>query len=246
MPSLYVNDTQIECDLILFDFDGTLVEDTFRNRALGITRYNEIQRLAGSESALRWAELSGYNPKTEYVDPRGPLASASRKDDIVVAAGAIWQKGINWFDAMELARIAYEKADKIQISEYVSELFPGTAEALNLLRDSGFKLGVATNGNGLTAKEILSAVGVADLFDVFTGSNDVSEGKPNPDMLILACERTNIDPAKAVYVGDEITDMKAGRNAGFAAVIAVEVDSDMRDLPDLMLNCVSDITSLVR
>lgn len=246
MPILDINGSLVDCELILFDFDGTLVEDIFRYRALGITRFDEIKRLAGSESAMRWAELSGYDPKTGNVNSRGPLARASRKDDIVIATGAIWQEGIGWFDAMELARAAYEAADKVQIVKYVSKLFPGTAETLGMLKNSGIKLGVATNGSGLTAREILSIVGVADLFDVFTGADDVSEGKPNPEMLYLACERTNIDPSKAVYVGDEGTDMEAGRNAGFAAVVAVEVDSDMGDLPHLVLDSVSDLASLLR
>lgn len=244
MPNLAIRDNIIDCDLILFDFDGTLVEDSFRNSSLGTARFEEIERLASRESALKWATLSGYDTETHNVDSRGPLTRASRKEDIVVATAAIWQQGMDWYDAKKIAEKAYSAADKVQSIKYIPELFPGTREALKDLIEAGFKLGVATNGSGLTAQEILTAVGVADLFQVFTGAEEVTDGKPDPAMLHLACKRTGVDPSKAVYVGDENTDMEAGIAAGFAAVIAVEVDSDLSDLADLVLDSVSDLVSL--
>lgn len=243
MPSLDVGGRVIDCDFILFDFDGTLVEDNFRNGALGIARYEEIQRLAGIDAANRWAVLSGFDPETRVVDVMGPIARASRKEDNVVAAGAIWQNGIDWYEAMELAHEAYTEADRQQSIKYVPELFPGTREALTRLKDAGFTLGVATNGSGKTSREILTAIGVEHLFDVFTGADEVTEGKPDPSMLFLACERVGVKPDRSVYVGDEGTDLIAATNAGFATGIAVEVDEDLGHLTKIILESVSNLAT---
>jgi hypothetical protein len=42
---------------------------------------------------------------------RGPLSKAPRKEDLAVAAAAIWINKMKWFKAMEIAEEAYTRAD---------------------------------------------------------------------------------------------------------------------------------------
>ena len=42
--------------------------------------------------------------------------------------------------------------------------------------------------------------------------------KPDPAPVLLACERAGMDPAQAVFVGDDRRDVEAGRAAGLRTV----------------------------
>lgn len=42
----------------------------------------------------------------------------------------------------------------------------------------------------------------------------VSEGKPNPDIIFVACEKLGVEPTHMVYVEDSVSGVKAGKTAG--------------------------------
>lgn len=240
MPGILVDETWVECRLVLFDLDGTLVDKEFRNRSLARARYEHVSRLAGATAARRWAELSGVDEGFN-VDERGPLSKAPRREDLTVAATAIWLEGLDWFQAKELAAQAYEAADRMQSRRYRPELIEGTEKTLRSLKGAGLMLGIATNGSGRTAREIMRAVGVEELFDLYIGADEVAEGKPAPDMIITACERLGVSPVDAVYVGDETVDALAGEAAGVRGTILVNPGRDAVRHPSLVLNSVADI-----
>ena len=246
MPQIKIEDKSLECSLVLFDLDGTLVDKDFRNKALAKTRYNAIDRIAGSLAAKRWAELSGVELDSFRVDDNGPLSKAPRKEDLTVATTAIWLDGLNWFEAKELATRAYAEADMAQSTGFKAELIPGINEALQSLHEAGCKLGVATNGSGKTAREIMRAIGVDGLFDVYVGADEVAEGKPMPDMIIEACRRLGVEPSNSVYVGDEFVDAVAATRAGCAGVVIVSRLPDVSEYTEYVLDSVAEIRAVTK
>lgn len=241
MPQLRIEDKLIECSLVLFDLDGTLVDKGFRNMALAKTRYNAIKEIAGEPAAKRWAELSGVELPSFNVDDNGPLSKAPRKEDLTVATTAIWLDGLNWFEAKELATKAYAEADAVQSKGFKVGLIPGTEKMLHSLRDADIKLGIATNGSGKTARELMEAINVDALFDAYVGADEVAEGKPMPDMIFEACSRLGVDPSDAVYVGDELVDAIAATRAGCAGVLIVSREPDVSEYNAFILDSVAEI-----
>jgi phosphoglycolate phosphatase len=241
---LMVNEETIECKLVLYDLDGTLVDKEFRNMALAETRYKAMKEIAGLEAANRWAELSGVEVESFRVDDNGPLSKAPRKEDLTVATTAIWLNGLNWFKAKELATKAYAAADSQQSKSFKSRLIDGIMASLDELRQAGFMLGIATNGSGKTAREIMAAIGVEDLFDVYVGADEVAEGKPMPDMIIEACRRLGVETCDSVYVGDEYVDAVAGTAAGVARVIIVSHEPDVSEYTSHVLDSAAYIKAL--
>ncbi len=242
MPVLSIGDAKVEANFILFDLDGTLVDGAARHRSLARMRIEAIGNLVGSEAVDRWAELSGVNPASGDVDPDGPLTRAPRRDDLAVAAAAIYLTGRGWLEAKRLATEAYEEADHLQERDYTPLLLPGVEEALRRLREAGFRLGIATNGEGATAAAMARALGIEGLFDAIVGAEDVKQEKPAPDMILLACKRVGVTPDEAVYVGDLPEDVEAGRGAGVKVVVAVNgPDLSAREAADFALNTIADM-----
>jgi phosphoglycolate phosphatase len=221
LPTLRINSQKQEAEFILFDLDGTLIDDRDRGRRLAESRMEAITERAGRAVAETWARLSGVDPDSFSVDMEGPLSKAPRSEDLTVAAVALYQHGHPWHRARELSKIIYGQADEIQRQSYAPRFFPGVMEALEELKSTGLSLGVATNGEASLARMVLEKLDVLRLFDVVVGADMVDEGKPAPDMILMACELARAPLEKTVYVGDQITDAQAGSRAGAALVVGV-------------------------
>jgi phosphoglycolate phosphatase len=221
LPTLMINNKEQEAEFILFDLDGTLIDDRERSRRLAESRMKAMTSRVGREAAETWARLSGVDPDSFSVDLDGPLSKAPRSEDLTVASVALYKHGHPWHRARELSKIIYDEADEIQRQTYIPRFFPGVSEALERLRSTGFILGVATNGEASLARGVLEKLDSLRLFDVVVGADMVDEGKPAPDMIFKACDLTEAPPDKTVYVGDQPTDAQAGSHAGVAMVVGV-------------------------
>ncbi len=221
MSVLVVDGEKLRVKLVLFDVDGTLVDDEDRYKSLAGLRFYALVTRVGRAAAEAWAPLGGYDPKTRIIDMMGAIAKASRREDMAIAAAAIYTTGIPWHEARKLAEQAYADADIIQMRDYTPRLFLGAEAGLRRVKQAGFSLGVATNGPTAITEELLKILKIRDLFDVVAGSEDTPNPKPSPDLLLVACKRVGVNPSDAVYVGDQPVDAEAAVAAGFAATIIV-------------------------
>jgi phosphoglycolate phosphatase len=97
-------------------------------------------------------------------------------------------------------------------------LYPGVAEGVQLLRDLGLKLAVATSKITSGAVAQLEAAGIAGHFEVIAGFDSVERPKPDPQMARDVLERLRAAPAAAVVVGDTTHDLLMAHGAGLRAV----------------------------
>ena len=104
-----------------------------------------------------------------------------------------------------------------QKGEVHEPLYHGTLDALKVLEEAGWLLGVATGKamRGLVAT--LNTHAIQDRF-VTLQTADLSHGKPNPDMLYKAMAETGTDARATVMIGDTTFDMEMARNAGTLAI----------------------------
>ena len=238
MPEIIIGGRRISCSLLIFDLDNTLIDAEERFRALADARMRVISRRFGGEAASHWARFSGVDPALGYVDMDGPLAKAPRREDIVVAAVALYLTGMGWGEARRLAEEAYEEADRIMASEYRAKPLPGIPETLERLRDAGFTLAVATNEVRHRALRILEEAGLLHLIEVVVGADEVENPKPAPDIILLACRRCGVSPSDAIYVGDQPEDLTAAERAG---VWAIGVGSTLRGRAEIYVDSVADL-----
>ena len=98
-------------------------------------------------------------------------------------------------------------------------LFNGVRELLNALRQDGYLLAVATGKARHALDRALQQADLTRHFDA-TRCADETFSKPHPKMLLELMEELMVEPARALMIGDTTHDMQMASNAG-AAMIAV-------------------------
>jgi len=86
------------------------------------------------------------------------------------------------------------------------------------LKDEGRRLGIVTAKRLATVDLAFKALPLRHLFDTVVGGDETERHKPNPEPLLLAAARLNVEPERCAYVGDSPFDIRAAKAAGMYAV----------------------------
>jgi pyrophosphatase PpaX len=95
---------------------------------------------------------------------------------------------------------------------------PGINDLLVRLKDEGRRLGIVTAKRRATVALAFDVLPLAHLFETVVGGDETKSHKPDPEPLLLAAERLNVDPKDCAYVGDSPFDIRAAKAAGMFAV----------------------------
>ncbi|GAB2844335.1 HAD-IA family hydrolase [Actinoallomurus bryophytorum] len=91
--------------------------------------------------------------------------------------------------------------------------YPDTVPVLTTLRDRGVRLGVLSN-IGWDIRPAFDRVGVLESLHSVVLSCEHGLAKPDPALFALACERLGTDPGQVLYVGDDPVKDGAAVRAG--------------------------------
>lgn len=78
---------------------------------------------------------------------------------------------------------------------------------------------VASGGEKHVVKRTLELIGLGEIFPIVVTAEDVTHGKPAPDMFLLAAEKMGVSPAECVVFEDAVLGLEAARRAGMASVL---------------------------
>ena len=184
---------------ILFDLDGTLIETddrivqslTQRMRFLG-RLLPEDRRAAVARRILMRLE--------EFVNGFVTLLDRLRLDTILFRLG-------DWPRRMRGLR----RADN-----FVA--VAGALDAVRLLHERGYSVGLVTSRNRVEAQRFLAQFGLAELFLVVITRDDVQRLKPHPMPVRTAAARLGLTPAECAMVGDTDVDTRSAKAAGALTV----------------------------
>ncbi len=107
-------------------------------------------------------------------------------------------------------------ANKIPSSEAV--LFPGIEELLSLLDKNNLAWGIVTNKPSRFTTPLLKQFNIFQSSAVVVCADQVSQSKPSPEGILLACQTLNRKPNECIYVGDHKRDIDAGKNANMETI----------------------------
>ena len=95
---------------------------------------------------------------------------------------------------------------------------PGALEAVRFGLDAGLKVGLASSGLRDQVTLSLNEAGLNGLFEVEVTGDDVTRGKPAPDLFLKAAEGLGVEPANCVVFEDAPAGIAAAVDAGMRAV----------------------------
>jgi putative hydrolase of the HAD superfamily len=125
-----------------------------------------------------------------------------------------------------------------------SAAIPGTALALDVLRESGVRLAVVSNSDG-SVRGSLERAGLLDRFEFVVDSYEVGVAKPEPEIFHVALRRMDVEPALAWYVGDSIYhDIGGAQRAGLAVAVLID-PFDLAQEHSPRIRSVADLPSMI-
>jgi phosphonatase-like hydrolase len=101
---------------------------------------------------------------------------------------------------------------------------PGTTRVFEVLKSAGIRVALDTGFNRSIARVILDRLGWSQspVVDATICSDEVSQGRPHPDMIQILMSRFGVaDPQRVAKVGDTPVDLQEGERAGCGLVVGV-------------------------
>lgn len=109
---------------------------------------------------------------------------------------------------------------------------PGAVALVKSVRAAGVPLAVASSSILPWVEACLEKIGLAGQFDQVISGSDVVEGKPSPEIYLLAAERLAVDPTRSLAIEDAPAGILSAKAAGMACwAVRTEYTRGL-DLPD--------------
>ncbi|NBB27767.1 beta-phosphoglucomutase [Cellulophaga sp. BC115SP] len=97
-----------------------------------------------------------------------------------------------------------------------NEVLPGVPEFLKSLRANGIK--IALGSASKNSKLILERIQMLDYFDAIIDGNNITKGKPDPQVFLMGAEATGAQPSECVVFEDAVAGVQAAKAGGMKAV----------------------------
>ena len=189
----------------LFDWDGVVIDSSDQHERSWEMLAEEIGKPLPADHFVR-----GFGMKNQVIIP-----------DI-----------LHWSDdADEIHRYSLRKEElyrEIIAEEGISPL-PGVVELLRMLNEHGVPCAVGSSTHRINIETIFDAIGVREFFQAVVTAEDVSHGKPHPEVFLKSAEKVRRSPDRCVVFEDAHVGIEAGLAAG-AKVIAVATTHGVEEL----------------
>lgn len=249
MIHVSAGDRSFDAAAFVFDKDGLLFESKAFWIALAEQRLSQLREVGSQQLVVEWADCFGVETRDGItvtdVDAGGILAVASPGEEITATAALIVRdQRIRWTEARELANAVFQRADEALDLRRALKPRRGFPEIMERLRGHGVPYGVATSD---TAQRVMESFRLFDdpgALSFVICPQDVSRGKPYPDMLHAVSERLSIPENQLVMVGDSYVDVEMARRAGAIGIGIPETEqmrSQMLSLGAIVLDSLDQI-----
>jgi beta-phosphoglucomutase len=117
---------------------------------------------------------------------------------------------------------------------------PGAASWVRRLRERGWQQAIASSAPRDNVAVMLGALALDGLFDAIVSAENVTRGKPDPQVFLAAGERLGVPRDRCIVVEDAAVGVQAARSAGMRCIgvsrtVVLDADvavSSLLDLPD--------------
>ncbi|MBM3216773.1 HAD family phosphatase [Candidatus Poribacteria bacterium] len=203
---------------VLFDLDGVLVDSSLYHR-MALERLGDELGVPVTEAFHR--ATFGTRTRETLIALLNPIPSDAELDRLIERKEALYR---------ECAR---GRIDPL----------PGAVELVRGLRAAGVALAIGSSTVLANVELALREIGVLDSFDAIVAGEDVSIGKPDPEVFLTAARKVEVPPERCVVIEDAPQGVEAARRGGMR-VVAVASSRDAAELvgADRVVASLSDLS----
>lgn len=178
----------------IFDWDGVVVDSSD----------------AHEKSWKQLADEAGYPWKDEYFH-----LGFGKRNAIIIPEIYQWTE-----DPEEIAALGDRKEAlyrEILVGSGLEPL-PGALELFRELQAAGVPMAVGTSTPRENVETVLGIIGAEGFFEAIIASEDVSRGKPCPEVFLKGAQALGVEPANCVVFEDAVYGVEAGLEGGMKVV----------------------------
>ncbi|MFZ5968204.1 MAG: pyrophosphatase PpaX [Bacillota bacterium] len=143
---------------------------------------------------------------------------------------------------------SYRAFQQVNFENYIT-IHTGVKEGLENLSRKGYRLAVVTSRLNASAIRGLQHFDIEKYFEVIIGADDTEEHKPSPVPALMALEKLEGSPEKAIMVGDSPFDIQCAQNAEMLSVAvswsALPKNLYMQYGPDYVVDTMEELIALI-
>ena len=179
-------------EAVIFDMDGVLV-DTHATHKQAWQRFLDSVGCTVTDTELEF------------------IFDGRKREDIL-------RYFLGELSAEEIRRFGYQK--EVFFRQQAAELKPirGVEEFLEHLGHEPLRLAVASSGSSSRVHYVLERLRLQQYFDAIVAGDDVTLGKPDPAIFMLASARLGVDADNAIVFEDSVSGIKAAKAARMKCV----------------------------
>ena len=142
-------------------------------------------------------------------------------------------------DPEMIRRMADRKEELFRREAVHLKPLPGVVELVKALKRAGWKQAIGSSAPLENIRILLEVTGLAEYMDAVSSGDDVTRGKPDPQVFLIAFERLGVEPRNGVVIEDAPSGVLAARRAG-AACLAVTTTQSRETLGEAGADLVVD------
>lgn len=203
----------------LFDWDGVVIDS----------------------SALHEKSWDLLAAETGLVLPPGHFKKGfGRKNQVIIPDILGWTNDPAGIDRLaDRKEVLYRQL----VREHGVVVLPGARELLAALRDAGIPRAIGSSTPRLNILTIFSATGLGEFFDGIVTADEVTHGKPDPEVFLKAAATLGADPSRCVVFEDALAGIEAAHRGGMKAVgVATTNPIEALGHADLAVHRLTEVT----
>ena len=213
---------------VVFDLDATLID-------LG----GHVDWRKAQSEIIEYYHSSGCSEQVENCEQRGLFGLLDH----------MWIE-LDHEEGRKIQNEVYDMLSNFELEGTKScTLMPSCIGTLDWIQERGIPLGICTSNSGESAKQALERQGLTDYFKAVIGRTSDFRMKPYPDQLIECLRLMDVEPSKAVMIGDSHKDILAGKAAGCYTVAIPIYFTRMEQLkeaqPDQIIESLDEIPEIL-
>ena len=201
---------------VIFDMDGVLVDNSpFHDEAWGLI----CNKYGKPKSSQEIKSIFGGTNKI-FVERLLEITDKKKIEEIAIEKEALYREIFN-------EHIVAPK---------------GLLELLFDLKKNNVRLAVGTSAPLVNLDFVLDKLDIRGFFEIMVDESQVTKGKPDPEIYLIASQKLGIKPQNCVVIEDSVFGLRAALAAGMKTIgITTTFEAEKLNIADIIINSFTEM-----